>query len=83
MRSLRAGSLVIAARMAAVSALHSAPAPSPRLRWLVPAYFYPGGPELKEWNALIGGGADVPLVAIAAVKAMNEAGAQTDGHLGK
>jgi serine/threonine protein kinase len=37
---------------------------SPRLRLLVPAYFYPGGEDLKEWEKLINSPAASATVAI-------------------
>ncbi len=41
-----------------------APAPAPRLRVLVPAYFYPAGPGADEWERMTAAAKDVPLVAI-------------------
>src|SRR5262249_6599310 len=35
-------------------------APGPRLRLLVPAYFYPSGPDLDQWERLIDGAARAP-----------------------
>ena len=40
------------------------PPSPPLLRILVPAYFYPGGPGLKDWNRLIEAAPRVPIVAI-------------------
>lgn len=37
---------------------------APRVRLLVPAYFYPAGPGLKEWERLIAASARVPIVAV-------------------
>lgn len=37
----------------------------PALQLLVPAYFYPGGEGLKEWDRLIDAAGRVPIVAIA------------------
>ena len=48
---------------AACRDLEAAPR-SPKLRILVPAYFYPAGPGLAEWDALIAAAKDVPVVAI-------------------
>jgi hypothetical protein len=36
-----------------------------QLRIMVPAYFYPSGPTMKEWDRLIDAAAQVPIVAIA------------------
>jgi hypothetical protein len=38
--------------------------PEPRLRLLVPAYFYPAGEGLKHWDRLLAAAAQVPIVAI-------------------
>jgi hypothetical protein len=38
--------------------------PEPRLRLLVPAYFYPAGEGLKHWDRLIASSARVPVLAI-------------------
>ena len=35
-----------------------------RMRLWVPAYFYPNGPGLREWNRLIASAKSVPIVAI-------------------
>jgi hypothetical protein len=43
----------------------AAPAREPQIRILVPAYFYPAGNGLKEWDRLIQAAAEVPIVAIA------------------
>ena len=37
----------------------------PRMKLLVPAYFYPAGPGLKHWEELIDAAAHVPIVAVA------------------
>jgi Spherulation-specific family 4 len=37
----------------------------PRLKLLAPAYFYPAGPGLKQWERLIQAASRVPIVAIA------------------
>ena len=37
----------------------------PRMKLLVPAYFYPAGPGLKHWEQLIDAAAHVPIVAVA------------------
>jgi len=37
----------------------------PRLQLLVPAYFYPAGPGLKDWERLIDAAARVPIVVVA------------------
>jgi hypothetical protein len=52
------------------SASHQGSAPKPirrppRLRLLVPAYFYPAGNGLREWERLIAAAAQVPIIAIA------------------
>jgi hypothetical protein len=39
--------------------------PTPWIQVLVPAYFYPGGPELKYWQRLSDAASKVKLVAIA------------------
>src|SRR5262245_7673217 len=44
------------------AAEHAAPA---ALQLLVPAYFYPAGDGLKEWDQLIDAASRVPIVAIA------------------
>ena len=36
----------------------------PRLRLLVPAYFYPAGPGLDEWERLLKGAIDVPITVV-------------------
>jgi N-sulfoglucosamine sulfohydrolase len=41
-----------------------ADAPSVRMRLWVPAYYYPFGPGLREWNRLIASAKAVPIVAI-------------------
>jgi hypothetical protein len=38
--------------------------PEPRLRLLVPAYFYPAGEGLKHWEPLMASAARVPILAI-------------------
>jgi hypothetical protein len=38
--------------------------PAPRLRLLVPAYFYPGGPGLEHWEKLLASAGSVPITAI-------------------
>jgi hypothetical protein len=48
-----------------VPKLTSAEANKARLTLLVPAYFYPAGPGLKQWEQLIEAAARVPIVAIA------------------
>ncbi len=44
------------------------PAPAaelaPRLRLLVPAYFYPAGQGLKDWDRLLAAAAQVPVLAV-------------------
>jgi hypothetical protein len=53
------------------------PPPTARaLRLLVPAYFYPGGEGLKEWDRLINSSADAGVVAI--VNPASGPGAQAD-----
>ena len=47
----------------------ASPAPTgragrPRLGLLIPAYFYPAGPGLKQWEGLIEAAARVPIVAV-------------------
>jgi hypothetical protein len=42
----------------------TAPAPPSPLTVLVPAYFYPGGEGLEDWNRLIEAASKVPVVAI-------------------
>jgi hypothetical protein len=37
---------------------------SPRLRLLVPAYFYPAGQGLEEWERLLKGGARAPITVV-------------------
>ena len=37
---------------------------APRLRLLVPAYFYPAGDGSKDWDRLFAASATVPIVAI-------------------
>jgi hypothetical protein len=37
---------------------------APRLRLLVPAYFYPGGQGLKHWDRLLAAAANIPIVAV-------------------
>jgi Spherulation-specific family 4 len=39
-------------------------AANPKVRLLVPAYFYPGGPGLKHWDRLIESAKQAPIVAI-------------------
>jgi hypothetical protein len=39
--------------------------PEPRLRLLVPAYFYPAGDGLKHWDRLIASAKQAPILAIA------------------
>jgi hypothetical protein len=39
--------------------------PSPKITLFVPAYFYPAGEGLKDWENLIAAAKDVPIVAIA------------------
>lgn len=39
--------------------------PAPRLAIMTPAYFYPGGKGLKEWDRLIAAAKSAPIVAIA------------------
>ncbi len=46
------------------SPLGPEPTRSARLRLLVPAYFYPGGPSLEHWNRLIDVAHRVPIVAV-------------------
>ncbi|HVX14256.1 MAG TPA: spherulation-specific family 4 protein [Pirellulales bacterium] len=41
------------------------PKPAATISLLVPAYFYPAGEGLKDWNRLIAAAAEVPIVAIA------------------
>ena len=36
----------------------------PRLKLIIPAYFYPSGPGLKQWEKLIEAAAQVPIVAV-------------------
>jgi hypothetical protein len=43
------------------------PEPAPRLRLLVPAYFYPAGDGLKHWDRLITSAGRAPVVAVANV----------------
>jgi hypothetical protein len=38
--------------------------PAPRFRLLVPAYFYPAGEGLKDWDRLLAAAAKVPIVAV-------------------
>jgi hypothetical protein len=38
--------------------------PAPRCRLLVPAYFYPAGEGLKDWDRLLASGAKVPILAV-------------------
>jgi hypothetical protein len=38
--------------------------PAPRLRLLVPAYFYPGGPGLEHWEKVLASAASVPITAV-------------------
>lgn len=42
----------------------SAPKSAPKMRLWVPAYFYPNGPGLSEWNRLIAAAKSVPIVVI-------------------
>ncbi len=48
----------------APSQITSVPALSAPLRALVPAYFYPGGEGLEDWNQLIEAGSRIPIVAV-------------------
>lgn len=41
------------------------PKPTPQLRLLVPAYFYPSDKGLEEWRRMAKAASDVPIVAIA------------------
>jgi hypothetical protein len=41
-----------------------APAPAPRMQLWVPAYYYPFGRGLREWDRLIASAKSVPIVAI-------------------
>jgi hypothetical protein len=47
-----------------VAGLTPAGQPEPRLRLLVPAYFYPAGDGLKDWDRLIASARQVPILAI-------------------
>src|SRR5689334_6275717 len=49
---------------AQTSAVASGAPESARVRLWVPAYFYPFGDGLKEWERLIAAARDVPVVAI-------------------
>lgn len=50
-----------------MSAIYGSPAlaADPSLKLIVPAYFYPGGKELKAWHHLIDAASKVPIIAIA------------------
>ncbi len=66
---MRTGFLGMGAALALVVLSGGAPAAgpneAPRLRAWVPAYFYPAGDGLKQWDRLIAGASRAPVVAIA------------------
>jgi hypothetical protein len=60
----RITSRIALALMLLWAGLAPAAEPEPRLRLLVPAYFYPAGEGLKHWERLIAAAKRVPVVAI-------------------
>jgi hypothetical protein len=58
---MRAALLLLTVTLAATQAPRTE---EPRVRLLVPAYFYPAGEGLKDWERLFTGSAQVPIVAI-------------------
>jgi hypothetical protein len=56
--------LWLAASFAGTPAWAAEPQPAPRLRLLIPAYFYPSGDGLKDWDRLLDSPVHADLVAI-------------------
>jgi len=78
-RSLVTGTLVLGLWLVACGTAPFAQAEEPELSLLVPAYIYPGGKGLKDWDRLIAAADRVPIVAI--VNQDSGPGKHLDEHL--
>ncbi|HJT79275.1 MAG TPA: spherulation-specific family 4 protein [Gemmataceae bacterium] len=61
---MRAASSLVVAALALLALTAGASAEAPRLRLLVPAYFYPAGNGLRQWDRLIAAASRAPVVAV-------------------